>query len=25
MYGVYAGTINPKELSQKDLNWLIKK
>lgn len=25
MYGVYAGTINPKELSQKDLNWLIHK
>ena len=25
MYGVYAGTINPKELSQNDLNWLIHK
>lgn len=23
MYGIYAGTINPKELSQKDLNWLV--
>ena len=22
MYGVYAGTVNPKELSQDDLNWL---
>lgn len=22
MYGVYAGTVNAKELSQKDLNWL---
>lgn len=25
MYGVYAGTVNPKELSQDDLNWLIHK
>lgn len=25
MYGVYAGTINPKDLSQDDLNWLIHK
>lgn len=25
MYGVYAGTINPKELSQDDLNWLTHK
>lgn len=25
MYGVYAGTINPKELSPDDLNWLIHK
>lgn len=25
MYGVYAGTINAKELSQDDLNWLIHK
>ena len=23
MHGVYAGTINPKEISQNDLNWLI--
>ena len=23
MYGVYAGTVNAKELSQDDLNWLI--
>ena len=23
MYGIYTGTINPKELSQKDLNWLV--
>ena len=23
MYGVYTGTINAKELSQKDLNWLV--
>ena len=23
MYGVYTGTINPKELSNEDLNWLI--
>lgn len=23
MYGVYAGTVNPKELSKDDLNWLI--
>lgn len=23
MRGVYAGTINPKELSQQDLNWLV--
>ncbi len=23
MYGVYAGTIDPKELRQEDLNWLI--
>lgn len=22
MYGIYAGTINPKELNQDDLNWL---
>lgn len=22
MHGVYAGTVNPKELSQEDLNWL---
>jgi hypothetical protein len=25
MHGVYAGTINPKELSQDDLNWLVHK
>ena len=25
MYGVYAGTVNPKELSQDDLNWLVHK
>lgn len=25
MYGVYSGTINAKELSQDDLNWLIHK
>lgn len=25
MYGVYTGTINPKELSQDDLNWLSHK
>lgn len=25
MYGVYAGTVNPKDLSQDDLNWLIHK
>ena len=25
MYGVYAGTVNPKELSQDDLNWLTHK
>lgn len=25
MYGVYAGTINPKELSQDELNWLVHK
>ena len=25
MYGVYTGTLNPKELSQDDLNWLIHK
>ena len=25
MYGVYSGTINVKELSQDDLNWLIHK
>lgn len=25
MYGVYAGTINPKEFSQDDLNWLVHK
>lgn len=25
MYGVYAGTINAKELSQDDLNWLVHK
>lgn len=25
MYGVYTGTINPKDLSQDDLNWLIHK
>ena len=25
MYGVYAGTINVKELSQDDLNWLTHK
>lgn len=25
MYGVYAGTVNPKELSPDDLNWLIHK
>lgn len=25
MYGVYAGTINPKELSQDELSWLIHK
>lgn len=25
MYGVYTGTINPKELSQDDLNWLVHK
>lgn len=25
MRGVYAGTINPKELSQDDLNWLVHK
>lgn len=25
MYGVYNGTLNPKELSQDDLNWLIHK
>ena len=23
MHGVYAGTINPKEISQNDLNWLV--
>lgn len=22
MYGIYAGTVNAKELSQKELNWL---
>lgn len=25
MYGIYAGTINAKEMSQDDLNWLIHK
>lgn len=25
MYGIYTGTINPKELSPDDLNWLIHK
>lgn len=25
MYGIYAGTINPKDISQDDLNWLIHK
>ena len=25
MYGIYAGTINAKELSQDDLNWLTHK
>lgn len=25
MYGIYSGTIDPKELSQDDLNWLIHK
>lgn len=25
MFGVYSGTINPKELNQDDLNWLIHK
>jgi len=25
MYGVYSGTINPKDLSQDDLNWLTHK
>lgn len=25
MYGIYAGTINPKDLSQDDLNWLSHK
>lgn len=25
MYGVYTGTINAKELSQEDLNWLVHK
>ena len=23
MYGIYAGTVNPKDMSQKDLNWLV--
>ena len=25
MYGIYAGTVNAKELSPDDLNWLIHK
>jgi len=25
MHGIYAGTINPKELSRDDLNWLVHK
>lgn len=25
MHGVYAGTINPKELNQDDLNWMVHK
>lgn len=25
MFGVYSGTINPKEMSQDDLNWLVHK
>ena len=25
MFGIYSGTVNPKELSQDDLNWLIHK
>lgn len=25
MFGIYSGTINPKEMSQDDLNWLIHK
>ena len=25
MYGIYTGTLNPKEFSQDDLNWLIHK
>lgn len=25
MYGIYAGTVNPKEFSQDDLNWLVHK
>lgn len=25
MYGIYAGTVNPKELDQDDLNWLTHK
>lgn len=25
MYGIYAGTVNAKELSQNDLNWLVHK